>query len=190
MVFPLNVHLMPVQGALHLHIAYMLDLCNFGCKFSIVLVQEPCSNLNKMSPLYPKGRPACVFVTSLQYESSWNYITISKKDNIQVSKEEKQIEIRKHSDFAYGNSYKEIKRITVLCNELQTRDLLPCLYLRFDRQQKYKYRHDTHLGEASQTIMCCIYGAISEIIYKYCFLFPVHRIKKHGRWFYAYTRVI
>lgn len=40
MVFPLNAHLMPILGALHLHLIYMLD--NFGWKFSITLACEPC----------------------------------------------------------------------------------------------------------------------------------------------------
>lgn len=70
-VFPLNAHLMPVRGALHLHIIYMLGLCNLGWKFGIALAQEPCFHLNKMSPLYPECRPARVFLNYLQSDISW-----------------------------------------------------------------------------------------------------------------------
>lgn len=71
MVFFLNAHLMPIQGALYLHIIYM----QFWVKIQYALTWEPCFYLNKMSCLYFTCR-ACVYISKLFAVRLYHRITL------------------------------------------------------------------------------------------------------------------
>ena len=71
MVFLLNAHLMPIQGALYLHIIYM----QFWVKIQYALAWEPYFYLNKMSCLYSLCR-ACVYISKLFAVRIYHRITL------------------------------------------------------------------------------------------------------------------
>ena len=71
MFFLLNAHLMPIQGALYLHIIYM----QFWVKIQYALAWEPYFYLNKMSRLYSPCR-ACVYISKLFAVRIYHRITL------------------------------------------------------------------------------------------------------------------